>query len=74
MAVLNSSRGKLSCDQTVLKLLSFGSNTQDCWSVRQAPCQTIGVWAASAGSTNVLSVRPFLTSIRFRVVPSIGTW
>src|SRR4051812_17021492 len=72
-AVLKSSLGKLSCDQTVLKLLSFGSNTHDCWSVRQAPCQTIGARAGSAGSTNVLSLRPFLTSIRFLVAPAIGT-
>src|SRR6478735_2289946 len=72
-AVLNSSRGKFSCDQAVVKLATPGANVQDWVSVRQWPCQTIGVAAGSFGSTKVLCSRPFVTSIRVSVVPLIGT-
>ena len=53
-AVLNSSRGKFSCDQAVVKFANSGANVQAWVSVRQWPCQTIGVAAGSAGSTKVL--------------------
>ena len=72
-AVLKSSLGKLRSVQTWAKFPRCTSKTHACSSVRQEPCQTIGVWVASVGSMNVLSLRPFLTSIRFRVTPSMGT-
>ena len=43
--VLNSSLGKLSCDQTVVKFVDLRTRTSTpAGSVRHAPCQTIGVW------------------------------
>ena len=42
-AVLNSSLGKLSCDQAVVKLATSGANVHAWVSVRQRPCHSIGV-------------------------------
>ena len=72
-AVLNRSLGKLSWLQAVVKFLISGANCQDWGSVRHRPTHGIGVAAASAGSTNVLSSRPFLISISSRATPSIVT-
>ena len=73
VAVLKSSRGKFSCDQTLVKLSIWGEKVHAWVSVRQRPGHSMSAADASDGSTNVLDSRPFTTSIRLRVVPSMGT-
>ena len=56
------------------KFSQCGANCQTVSSVRQEPCQTIGLAVGSAGSMNVLW-RSGSSSASWRVVPSsIGTF
>ena len=71
--VLKSSRGNPIKVQTSEKLVQTGARRQTGSRVRQAPCQTIGPAAGSAGSRNSLSVRPCSTRANSLMAPSIGT-
>src|SRR5436309_1962892 len=74
-AVLKKMRGKFSWSHASEKFVGLGANVHAFVSVRQEPCHVMRPAAAFAGSTNLLSVRPFVTSARSFVVPSgIGTW
>ena len=73
-AVLKKRRGKFSWSHASEKFVGFGANVQAFCSVRHEPCHVTRPAAAFAGSTNLLSVRPFVTSARSLDVPSgIGT-